>query len=93
MATTLPASAAEKMTPQQQRMADCNASATAGKYAGDQRKQFMSSCLKGETGGAAATKTAAAPPSSKEKACMSEADQRKLAGAARTSFVKKCAGS
>ena len=38
---------AKPMTPQQQRMVDCNKQAT-GKT-GDERKTFMSSCLKGET--------------------------------------------
>ncbi|MGH8173152.1 MAG: PsiF family protein, partial [Rhodanobacteraceae bacterium] len=35
------------LTPQQQRMVECNKEAT-GKT-GDERKTFMSSCLKGET--------------------------------------------
>ncbi len=34
------------LTPQQQRMKDCNAKATDKK--GDERKAFMSSCLSGE---------------------------------------------
>ena len=38
---TLPASA--QLTPQQQRMKDCNAQASG--MTGDARKQFMSSCL------------------------------------------------
>jgi hypothetical protein len=72
-------------TSQQQRMADCNAAAAAGSMSGDARKAFKSDCLKGGGGGAAAA--------SKEQACAAQGDSRKLAGAARTSFVKKCASS
>jgi hypothetical protein len=35
------------MTAQQERMKTCNAKASELKLAGDTRKQFMSSCLKG----------------------------------------------
>jgi hypothetical protein len=42
-ALTLPASA--QLTPQQQRMKDCNAQASG--MTGDARKQFISSCLSG----------------------------------------------
>jgi hypothetical protein len=37
----------KKMTPQQQKMATCNKEAGDKKLAGDERKKFMSSCLKG----------------------------------------------
>lgn len=39
------ASPAKTLTPQQQRMGACNTQATGKK--GDERKAFMSSCLKG----------------------------------------------
>ncbi len=68
---------------QQQRMADCNAAASAGGMKGDARKSFMSDCLKGNGATAAG----------KEQACTAQADAKKLSGAARTSFVKKCASS
>ncbi len=38
---------AKQLTPQQQRMKDCNAKAGAQSLAGDKRKTFMSNCLKG----------------------------------------------
>jgi hypothetical protein len=50
------------VTPQQQRMKDCNVQAT-GKH-GDERKAFMSTCLKGNASAAAAT---AKPAASKSK--------------------------
>ena len=70
---------------QQQWMADCNAAASAGNVKGDARKAFMSDCLKGGSGSATAA--------SKEQACAAQADAKKLSGAARTSFGKKCASS
>jgi len=52
--TTFAADAPTKaVTPQQQRMKDCNTQAT-GKH-GDERKAFMSACLKGNSSAAAAT--------------------------------------
>ncbi len=71
-----PAFAQDKqMTEQQKRMGDCNKQASGMK--GDERSNFMSVCLKG--GG------------DKTAACNTQADERKLHGAARDSFVKKCA--
>jgi hypothetical protein len=36
----------KKMTPQQEKMAACNKDAGAKNLKGDERKKFMSSCLK-----------------------------------------------
>ena len=59
--TTFAAEApAKAVTPQQQRMKDCNVQAT-GKH-GDERKAFMSTCLKGGSPTAANPSTAAAAP-------------------------------
>jgi len=51
---------AKAVTPQQQRMKDCNTQAT-GKH-GDERKAFMSACLKGGSSTAGTPSTAAAAP-------------------------------
>ena len=77
---------AKTMTPQQQRMVDCNKQAT-GKT-GDERKTFMSTCLKGDT-------TAAAPAmkqtqQEKMKSCNAEASKEKLSGDARKTFMSTC---
>jgi len=61
---------------QQQKMKDCNAQAT-GKT-GDERKAFMKQCL---SGGHANV-----------PGCEAQAMEKKLAGAAKTSFLKKCQG-
>jgi hypothetical protein len=68
----------------QQRMADCNAAASAGGMKGDARQSFMSDCLKG---------SGSATASGKQQACAAQADGKKLAGAARTSFLNKCVSS
>ena len=39
--------AEKKMTAQQSKMGDCNKEAKEKKLAGDERKKFMSECLKG----------------------------------------------
>jgi hypothetical protein len=75
-----PAAAQEKkeLTDQQKRMQACNADAKKQQFKdGDARQAFMSTCLKG--GG------------DKTAACTRQADERNLHGAARDSFVKKCA--
>ena len=47
MSTCLKAgSDAKKMTPQQEKMKSCNADATSKALKGDERKAFMSTCLK-----------------------------------------------
>jgi hypothetical protein len=37
----------KEMTPQQQKMANCNKEAGEKKLSGEERKKFMSSCLSG----------------------------------------------
>ena len=82
--------AADQVTPQQQKMKDCNAQAGKQSLSGDARKTFMSQCLSGGTAGSQPTGATAA--TTKEQSCTADADQKKLAGAARTSFLKKCTG-
>ena len=81
--TTAPA---KPRTAQQQRMADCNKQATGKK--GDERKAFMSSCLKGQvTAAAPSAKTA---QQEKMKACNADAKTKALKGAERKSFMSTC---
>jgi hypothetical protein len=76
-----PATAKKELTPQQQRMGTCNTQATGKK--GDERKAFMSSCLKGET--AAPAKMS---QQDKMKACNTQATGKK--GDERKSFMSSC---
>ena len=78
---------AKTLTPQQQRMKDCNTQ--AGDKKGDERKAFMSTCLKG------GTTTAAAKPKQvmqreKMKSCNAEASEKHLAGDERKNFMSTC---
>jgi hypothetical protein len=82
----MPQAAAKKaLTPQQQRMADCSHQATGKK--GDERKAFMSSCLKGKSAAAPAAK---ATQQEKMKTCSAEAKSKSLKGADRKAFMSTC---
>jgi hypothetical protein len=76
---------AKKLTPQQQRMADCNKQAEGKK--GDERKAFMSSCLKGETPAMAAKPTT---QQEKMKTCNADANSKKLKGDERKTYMSTC---
>lgn len=78
-------SAPKAKTAQQERMVTCNQQAT-GKT-GDDRKAFMSSCLKGET-----TASGKALSSSQErmKTCNADAAAKGLKGDQRKAFMSTC---
>jgi hypothetical protein len=81
------------LTVQQLRMKNCNADAKAQALKGDERKGFMSTCLKGgSTDLVAHTDKAAAPnpTPSKRKACNAEAKEKGLKGDQRKTFVREC---
>ena len=73
-------------TAQQQRMADCNKQATGKK--GDERRSFMSSCLKSH--GTAAAPSAKAAQQGRMKTCNADATSKALNGAERKSFMSDC---
>jgi hypothetical protein len=78
--STAPAADDKKLTPQQEKMKACNAE--AGDKKGDERKAFMSSCLKAG---------APAPPmTQREKmtACNTKAGDKK--GDERKTFMSEC---
>ena len=79
-----PAAPAKTPTPQQQRMADCNKSAEGKK--GDERKAYMSSCLKGE----ASPAKQLTPQQQKMKDCNAKAGEQKLTGDQRKTFMSSC---
>ena len=84
----LPAHAQEKKEPsaaqkkQQERMKSCNERAGLKKLDGDERKKFMSSCLKGEEKGSASQDRMAA--------CNKEAGGKGLKGDERKKFMSGC---
>ena len=81
--STADKTASEKQMAQRERMKECNEK--AGDQKGDERKKFMSTCLKGDK------------PSDKQmaqrekmKTCNKEASDKKLAGKERKEFMSSC---
>ena len=64
-------------TAQQSKMITCNADATAKALKGDERKAFMSNCLK-------------ATPQERMKSCNATATEQALKGDARKAFMSEC---
>ena len=77
-------SAAQKK--QQERMKACNDK--AGDKKGDERKKFMSACLKG--GGTAAPTAAQKEQQGRMKDCNKQASDKKLKGDDRKKFMSTC---
>ena len=77
-------SAAQK--EQQDRMKDCNKQASDKKMKGDERKSFMSSCLKDDDKPSAAQKA----QQDKMKACNKQASDKKMKGDDRKKFMSSC---
>ncbi|MGX1172790.1 PsiF family protein [Pseudomonas fluorescens] len=67
-------------TAQQTKMTTCNADATAKALKGDERKAFMSSCLK----------AAPSTPQERMKTCNATATTQALKGDARKAFMSEC---
>ncbi|TLY52178.1 MAG: PsiF repeat-containing protein [Gammaproteobacteria bacterium] len=87
--------AAEKtLTPQQERMKTCNADPKAKTLKGDERKAFMSACLKGDstTAAPAAAPAPAKPMTQQEKmkACNADPKAKTLHGDERKAFMSSC---
>ncbi|AUM68048.1 psiF repeat-containing protein [Pseudomonas sp. 43mfcvi1.1] len=70
-------------TAQQTKMTTCNADATAKALKGDERKAFMSNCLK-------ATPAAPSTPQERMKTCNATATTQALKGDARKAFMSDC---
>lgn len=69
--------------PQQEKMKHCNAEAKTKSLAGDERKAFMSDCLK-------AKPEAPATQQDKMKTCNADAKTKNLAGDERKKFMSEC---
>lgn len=81
-------SAADKtLTPQQQKMSACNTEAASTSLKGDERKTFMSNCLKKDAPAAGKTLT---PQQQKMSACSKEASSKSLKGDDRNKFMSTC---
>lgn len=81
--------AADKaQTPQQQRMTTCNQQAASKTLKGEERKKYMSSCLKG--GSAKAGEKSLTPQQQKMRECNATATQQSLKGDDRKKFMSAC---
>ena len=82
----------EKKAPtvQQVKMASCNKEAGDKKLAGDDRKKFMSNCLKAKPAAATAEKKAPTAQQAKMASCNKDAGNQKLKGDARKKFMSDC---
>jgi hypothetical protein len=69
-------------TAQQERMKSCNAQASKKEMKGDERKAFMSDCLKGGKDLTAQQE--------KMKTCNAQAGQKALKGDERKAFMSRC---
>ncbi|MCY0628768.1 PsiF family protein [Klebsiella pneumoniae] len=80
--------AAEKTpTPQQQRMTDCNQQASAKMLKGEERKTFMSQCLKKRP---RPRRKGAHPQQQKMSDCSKAATAKSLKGDERSTFMSSC---
>lgn len=73
-------------TAQQNKMTTCNAEATAKTLKGDERKAFMSTCLKAAPAAVATPST----PQERMKSCNATATTQALKGDARKAFMSDC---
>ena len=78
-----PLSWAGELTPQQQKMKECNAEAGAKGYIGDAQQKFMSACLS-----AKATESKSAPTQDKIKTCGKDASAKGIKGTERKQFMQ-----
>jgi len=86
-----PQTPAKTLTPQQKKMKDCNAQ--AGDRKGDERKAFMSTCLKDTSTNAAQPAAASTKPATQQekmKTCNADANSQGLKGDARKTFMSTC---
>lgn len=78
--------AQDKQTAQQERMKSCNAQASKDKLKGDERKAFMSDCLRADSG----RERALTAQQQKMKTCNVEASKRGLRSDERKAFMSRC---
>jgi psiF repeat len=79
--------AQDKPTAQQERMKSCNAQASKKELKGDERKDFMSKCLRADSGKGDKELTA---QQKKMRTCNAQASKKELKGDERKAFMSKC---
>ncbi|CNC04548.1 PsiF family protein [Yersinia similis] len=87
MATAPPKMPSPAQAAQQKKMTDCNQQASTQSLKGDERKKFMSQCLKAQ---AAPDGKVLTPQQQKMKSCNADAAQKMLKGDERKTFMSTC---
>jgi len=77
----------DKSTAQQDKMKSCNAQASKKGMKGDERKAFMSDCLKADSKGASPAQTA---QQDKMKSCNAQASKKGMKGEERKAYMSDC---
>ena len=77
----------DKPTAQQEKMKSCNAQASKKALKGDERKAFMSECLKADSNSPSPKQAA---QQEKMKSCNAEASKKDLKGDERKAFMSEC---
>lgn len=77
----------KKTTPQQERMKTCNAQASQKDLKGGERKDFMSTCLKGDAGKGEKKLTA---QQQRMRTCNAQAGKKEMKGDERKKFMSTC---
>lgn len=73
------------LTAQQERMGACNAQASSKGLKGDERKAYMSECLKADAG-----KKKLTAQQERMKSCNAQATRKALKGDERKDFMSEC---
>lgn len=81
---------AQTLTPQQQRMNDCNVIASSKGYQENARKAYLTACMNGRSPSAAAMNKPLTVKQQKTSACEAQANSQRLGGIARRTFMKSC---
>jgi hypothetical protein len=80
----------DKPTAQQQKMKSCNAQASKKDLKGDERKAFMSDCLKGDSAKKKGEGKELTAQQKKMKSCNAQAGKKQLKGDERKAFMSDC---
>ena len=80
----------DKPTAQQQKMKSCNAQASKKDLKGDERKAFMSDCLKADSAKKKGEGKELTAQQKKMKSCKAQAGKKQLKGDERKAFMSDC---
>jgi hypothetical protein len=89
LTVSLAAPAWAQLSPQMQKLNECNIKASALGYTGETRKSYVNACVNGQQHLTPVSKALSATQQ-KTSACEDQANTQKLGGEARQTFLKSC---